>query len=68
MFERKISEKEAVRGGQGFALFISDVDMNISKIIKLLEDSCVLIDEVTKTVKHGIKNKKADFLVLCNHL
>ena len=33
---------------------------------KILEDSGVLIDGVTETVKHEIKkNKKADFLELC---
>ena len=34
-------------------LFISNEDMNdIIKIIKTLEDSSVLIDGVTETVKH----------------
>ena len=38
----------------------------IIKTIKSLEDLCILIDRVTKTVKHEIKkNKKADFLELC---
>ena len=38
-FERKISEKGAVRVGKRFTLFISDKDMNdIIKIIKALED------------------------------
>ena len=36
----------------------------IIKIIKSLEDSGVLLDGVTETVKHDIKNKKADFLDL----
>ena len=35
---------------------------DIIKIIKSLEDSGVLIDEVTETVKLEIKNKEADFL------
>ena len=36
------------------------------KIIKSLEDSFVLIDEVTKAVKHEIKkNKKVNFMELC---
>ena len=65
-FERKISGKEAVREGKGFTLFILIEDMNdIIKIIKPLKHSGVLIDGVTETVKHGIKNKKADFLGLC---
>ena len=43
-FEKKIIGKAAVRGGKGFALFILNEDMNdIIKIIKSLEDSCVLI-------------------------
>ena len=52
-FDRKISGKGAVRAGKGFTLFISNEDMNdIIKIIKSLEDSGVLIDGVTETVKH----------------
>ena len=47
-------------------MFISNEDMNdIIKIIKSLEDLGVLIDGVTETAKHEIKNKKADFLELC---
>ena len=65
-FERKISGKEAVRAGKRFTLFISNEDMNdIIKIIKSLEDSGVLIEGVTETVKHEIKNKKVDLLELC---
>ena len=42
-FERKITEKGAVRVGKRFTLFISDKDMNeIIKIIKALEDSGAL--------------------------
>ena len=64
--ERKISRKGAVWAGKGFILFISNEDMNdIIKIITSLEDSGVLIDAVTETVKHDIKNKRADFLKLC---
>ena len=64
-FDRKISGKGAVRAVKGFTLCISNEDMNdIIKIIKSLEDSGVLIDGVTETVKHEIKNKKADFLEL----
>ena len=38
----------------------------IIKIIKSLEDSGVLIDGVTETVKREIKkNKKTDFFKLC---
>ena len=55
-FERKISEKWAVRAGKGFTLFISIEDMNdIIKIIKSVENLGVLTDRVTETVKHEIK-------------
>ena len=55
-FERKISGKGAVRAGKGFTLFISNEDMNdIINIIKSLEDSVVLIDGVTETIKDEIK-------------
>ena len=65
-FERKISGKGLVRAGRGFTLFISNEDMkDIIKIIKSLEDSGVLIDGVTETIKHKIKKKKVDFLELC---
>ena len=64
--DRKISGKGALRAGKGFTLFISNEDMNgIIKITKSLEDSGVLIDGVTETVKDGIKNKKVDLLELC---
>ena len=40
-------------------------DINdIIKIIRSLEYSGVLIDGVTETVKHEIKNKKEDFVEL----
>ena len=63
-FERKVSGNEAVRAGKLFALYISKEDMNdIIKIIKSLEDSGVLIDGVSGTVKH--EKRKTDFLELC---
>ena len=62
-FEKKISEKGTVRAGIRFNVFISNHDMNdIIKIIKSLEDSNVLIDGVTKTVKHEIKKQEGGFL------
>ena len=62
-FERKISGKGAVRARKGFTLFISNEDMDdIIKIIKSLEDSGVLIDRVTETVKHEIKKQESRFL------
>ena len=65
-FERKIRGKGPASAGKGFTLFISNKNMNdVIKIIKSLKDSGVLIDGVTETVKHEIKNKKPDFLVIC---
>ena len=62
-FERNVSGKGAFRAGKGFILFILNEDMNdITKIIKLLEDSCVLIDGVTETWKDEIKKKEGGFL------
>ena len=56
---QKISEKGAARAGKGFTLSILNEDMNdIIKIIKLLEDSGVLIDGVTETVKHEIEKQE----------
>ena len=63
-FERNIKGKGAVRVEKGFTLFISNEDMNdIVKIIKSLEDSNVLIDGITETLKHETKNKKVDFFL-----
>ena len=58
-FERTTSGKGAVRAMKGFTLFISNEDMNgIIKIIKSLEDSNLLIDGITETVKHEIKKTR----------
>ena len=47
-----------MRAGKEFTLSISNEDMNdIIKIIKSLEDSGVLIDGVTETVKHKTKKQ-----------
>ena len=60
-FERKASRKEAVRAGRELTLFISNEDIiDIIKVIKSLEDSSVLIDGATETVKHEIKKKKQE--------
>ena len=48
-----------MRAGKGFNLFILNGDMtDIIKIIKSLEDSHVLIDEVTETEKHEMKKTR----------
>ena len=60
-----MSRQGTVRAGKGFTLFISNEDVDdFIKIVKSLEDSEVLIDGVAEAIKHGIKNKKADFLPL----
>ena len=65
-FRRKISEKRPVIAEKGFTLFILNEDISdIIRIIKSLEDSSVLIDGVTETVKDETKIKKADLLVYC---
>ena len=62
-FERKISGKGAVREWIGFTLFIPNEDMtDIIKIIKSLEESGILTNEVTETVKHDIKTQEDGFL------
>ena len=56
-------EKELSGQKKYLLLFTSNEEINhIIKIIKSLEDSGVLIDGFTETVKHEVKNKKADFL------
>ena len=48
-----------MRTGKGFTLFTSNEDLNgIIKIIKSLEDSNVLIDAITVTVKHELKKQE----------
>ena len=62
-FEGKISEKAAVRAGNGFTLYIGNEYVNdIIKITRLLKVSDVVIDGVTETVKHEIKRKEGGFL------
>ena len=47
-----------MRARKGFTLFITNEDINdVMKIIKSIEDSVVLTDEVTDTVKQEIKKK-----------
>ena len=50
-----------------FSHFDKDMD-DIVGIIKLLENSGILIDGVNKTLKHEIKNKKVNNLVLLGTL
>ena len=68
-FERRISEKGDVRARNRFTLFILNDNINdIIKIIKSLEDSNALVDEVTGTVKPEIKKQEGGFpLTLLAH-
>ena len=51
--ERRGSGKRVARAGKEFTPLISNEDMDdIIRIIKSLEDSGVLINGVTETVKH----------------
>ena len=46
-----------VPAGIGITLFISNEDIDcITRIIQSLENSDVLVDRVSETVKHKIKN------------
>ena len=73
LFLARKGRKRAVWAGKGFTffipikgyLFISIVMNDIFTIIKSLDDSGLLIDEVTGIAKHEIKNKKVDFLEPC---
>ena len=52
-----------MRAGKWFKLFIWNGDMNDTiKIINSLEDSRVLINGVTETVKHEIKKQESRLL------
>ena len=52
-----------MRAGKEFTLFILNEDMNdIVKIVKSLDDSDVLFDDITETVKHEIKKQEGRFL------
>ena len=61
-FDRRISEKGALRVGKGFTFSTSNEDMDdIIKMIKSLEDSRLLIDGVIEIVEQEVKNGKMDF-------
>ena len=51
-----------MRAGKGFTLFILNENSNgIIKIINSLEDSGVLVDGITETVKDQIKQQEGRF-------
>ena len=61
-FEIKISGKGAVGARKGFTLIISNEYMDdIIRIVESLENSGLLIDSATETIKHEIKKHEADF-------
>ena len=50
--------------GSGTTLIISNEEMNnVMKIVKSLEESCLLIKALVKQLKMKRKNKKVDFSV-----
>ena len=60
-FQRKVSRRGAVAAGKGFTLLISNKDMgSITEVVESLENSGLLIDGVTETVKYEIKKQKVD--------
>ena len=55
--------KKILGSGNHITLIISNDDMqNFLKIVKLLEDSGILLDEITETVKNEVKGQKGGFL------
>ena len=60
---RKINGKEAEKALRGFALFISNENVNdIIKILKSLDNLGALIHSVTETIKYEIKDQEDGFL------
>ena len=64
MLTDEIQNPLIIRAGTRFTLFISNEGVNdsIIKIIKLLEDSGLQIDDVTKIEKQKIKKQEGGFL------
>ena len=53
---------QKLHGSGTTTLIISNKEINdIMKIVQALEDSNILLQEVTKTIKNKAKNKKEDF-------
>ena len=54
-FETKITEQGAVGAGEGFTLLILNQDIgDFIKLVRMLEISGLLNDDVIETVKHEI--------------
>ena len=61
-FKRIISGQGAVRAGKVLTVFIANEDMDdIIKTVESLEDSDLLVDGPTETVKHEIKKQECGF-------
>ena len=58
-----LTRRQKTKTRNAFAKKNEDVD-DFIKNVKSLEDLEVLIDGVAEAIKHAIKNKKADFLLL----
>ena len=55
--------KKILGSGNHTTLIISNDDMqDLLKIVKSLEDSCILLDGITETVKNIVKEQKRGFL------
>ena len=67
--QRKMHGLGVVREGKGIFLVILNEDTDyIIKIIKSLENSIVLIDGVSGTVKHEIKKQESRFLGILGNM
>ena len=63
--QRKMLGGGVVRTGNGIVLVISNEDMDdIIRIIKALENSHVLVDGVSETVKHEIEKQEGGLYVI----
>ena len=63
LFKEKLRAQGVVKTGKGITLAISNEDMDdIIRIIKSPENSVVLIDRVSRTVKYEIQNQENGFL------
>ena len=62
---QKKKKKKKILGSGTTTLLISNEEMNdIMKIAQALEDSNILLKEVTKTIKNETKEQKGSFLAM----
>ena len=57
-----INKKNLGSGGHTTFIISNDDMQDLLKIVKSLEDSGILLDEITETVKNEVKEQKAGFL------